>query len=237
MNRRAAPAYGLVLALFAADACADPDVDPLHEAELREQADIARLRAINAGELEFLTEAAATQELHTRMVLTLSEASLRDGWVDMQQCQSGLDGMQLTEVVYRYADMRALRIVSSRGIGQAWAEDQSVQLRAVEPDAEVCVAAEVKILRALGDGRYRIVSGPYHRRFFDGFFPLRLSLEVTFPEDMLHWHSVSPTPQSGFAVHTDPGRLAIETRFAGMLTVEVDFVQPGYRTPQPPSPQ
>lgn len=227
MNHLGAPICGLALVLFAAYAPADMAVDPLQEAEMQEQADLERLRAVNTGDLEFLTVPAATQELHTRMVLTLSETSLRDGWVDMQQCQSGLDGMQLTEIVYRYAGMRALRVLHSGGIAQAWVEGQSVQLRAVEPGAEVCVAAEVNILRPLGDGRYRITSGPYHRRFFDGYFPMRLSLEVRFPVKVLEWRHGTPAPQPGYALHSESGRVAIDTRFTGMLTIELDFAQPG----------
>lgn len=215
---------------------ADAD-DPLLEAELQEQADLERLRAVNSGELVFLNEPAEAPELHTEMSLILNETSLHDGWVDMRQCQRGLDGMQLTEIVYRYAEIRALRITDSSGIDASRVEDRSVQLHGITPGAEICIAAGVKVLKALGDGRYRIVSGPYHRRFFDGYFPMRLSLEVTFPAESLGWRNINPLPQPGYAVHTSPGRVAIDTRFAGRLTLELEFAQPGYPTPQPPSPQ
>jgi hypothetical protein len=237
MNRRLAPVSVAALALLSTAAHPETPADPLDEAERQEQADLKRLRAVNTGAPEFLNAPAETTELHTRTFLTLDDASLRDGWVVMRQCQSGLDGMQRSEIVYRYAGMRALRIADSRGIGEAWVDGQSVQLRGVEAGAEICMSADVKLLRALGDGRYRIVSGPYHRRFFDGYFPLRLSLEVTFPAERLQWTRISPEPRPGFALSAAPGRLAIDTRFAGMLSVELEFVQPGYATPQPPSPQ
>lgn len=227
MSRQLAPVCGLALALLTALVPADEDIEPLHEAEMQEQADLDRLRAVNSGDLEFLPGPATTRELQTQMVLTLGETSLRDGWVDMRQCQNGLDGMQQTEIVYRYAGMRALRVMRSRGIEQAWVEGQRVQLRAVEPGAEVCVAAEVNVLRPLGDGRYRIISGPYHRRFFDGYFPMQLGLEVRFPAMLLEWRRGTPPQQPGYALRSEPGRVVIDTRFTGMLTIELDFAQPG----------
>lgn len=197
--------------------------DPMLEAEQREQADLERLREVNTGELNFLTEPAATDELHTRMTLTLSAQSLADGWVDMRQCQGGLDAMAMSEIVYRYSAMRDLRVTRTSRIESAWVEDQSVQLRGVQADAEICVAAQVQILRQLEHGRYRIGSGPYHRRFFDGYFPLRLSLDVRYPVDLLEWQRATPAAQPGFAVQSSPGQITIETRFTGMLTVELDF--------------
>lgn len=237
MNSLATPACGFALAL----SCAGPAMtladDPLHTADLQQQADIERLDAVNTGELEFLTGPATAPELHTQMSLRLDPSSLHDGWVDMRQCQRGLDGMQRTEIVYRYAAMRALRVLGSSGIDAARIEGQSVQLRGVAPGAHVCVGAEVGILRALGDGRYRLVSGPYHRRFFDGYFPLHLRFDVTYPAELLRWVSITPEPRAGYALSAAPGRLAIDARFTGMLTLELEFAQTGYATPQPPNPQ
>lgn len=207
---------GWVTSAFATD-------DTWLDAEQQEQADLERLREVNTGELNFLTEPAATDELHTRMTLTLSAQSLADGWVDMRQCQNGLDAMAMSEIVYRYSALRDLRVTRAHRIESAWVEDQSIQLRGVQADAEICVAAQVKILRQLERGRYRLGSGPYHRRFFDGYFPLRLSLDVRYPVDLLEWRQATPAAQPGFAVQGSQGQITIETRFTGMLTVELDF--------------
>ena len=224
MNAVAA-AVGLTCILAAcgtADAQTEPD--PFLEAERQQQADLERLRNINTGTLQFLAEPAPANELHTRMSLIVSTDSIRGGWVAMRQCQSGLDAMPLSEIVYRYAEMDGLRIVSTRNIDSAVVDGPSVQLRGVQADAEICVSARVKILHALGNGRYRITSGPYHRRFFDGYFPMTLSLEVDYPATTLAWHSATPRTQPGFSIEDVPGRISIDTRFAGMLTVTLEFL-------------
>lgn len=223
MNRPIACSLLVALGMY----CDAPSVpagdDPLLDAAQQEQTDLERLRQVNTGELKFLMEPAAGDELHTQMTLVLPAQSLADGWVDMRQCQSGLDAMTLSEIVYRYSAMRALRVIRTSRIESAWVEDQSVQLRGVQAGAEICVAAQVKILRPLEHGYFRLSSGPYHRRFFDGYFPMRLSLEVRYPSGLLEWRQATPAPQPGFALQSAPGRVAMETRFTGMLTVELDF--------------
>lgn len=225
MNRIASAAWIVLLMLPFAELGAVEGQDPLDVLERQEQDDLERLRNVNSGEVEFLNDAAADADLHTDMHLNLAAEGLPQGWVDMRQCQRGLDAMASSEIVYRYAEMRDLRVTGVRGIDSARVEDQSIQLRGVQADAEVCVAARVKILRDLGDGRYRLVSGPYHRRFFDGYFPMRLSLEVRYPAEAMQWRRVTPAAQPGFLVREEPGRLTIDTRFTGMLTVELEFAR------------
>lgn len=212
---------GILAAGGTTDAQAEPD--PFLEAERQQRADLERLRSINTGTLQFLAEPAPANELHTRMSLTVAADSIAGGWVAMRQCQSGLDAMPLSEIVYRYAEMAGLRIVSTRNIDSAVVDGPSVQLRGVRAGAEICVAAQVKSLHALGNGRYRITSGPYHRRFFDGYFPMTLSLEVHYPDSTLEWRTATPGIQPGFRLDDVPGRISIDTRFAGMLTVTLEF--------------
>lgn len=225
MNRIASAAWLALLMMPFADVDAEEGHDPLDALERQEQDDLERLRNVNTGDVEFMNDAAADAGLHTDMHLNLAAEDLPHGWVDMRQCQRGLDAMASSEIVYRYAEMRDLRVTEVRRIDSAWVEDQSIQLRSVQADAEVCVAARVKILRNLGDGQYRLVSGPYHRRFFDGYFPMRLSLEVRYPAETMQWRRVTPATQPGFFVRDEPGRLTIDTRFTGMLTVELEFAR------------
>ncbi|MFZ9016928.1 MAG: DUF1295 domain-containing protein, partial [Ilumatobacteraceae bacterium] len=48
---------------------------------------------------------------------------------------------------YRYRAMRNLRVLSSRGVGSARVVDDTVQMTQVRVDAQVCIAAEVQVLR------------------------------------------------------------------------------------------
>lgn len=186
--------------------------------------DIARLRAINGGELEFLN-AEASQEPHlkTQTEISIRPQSLDDGWVSMHQCQHGLDAMETVEILYDYAGMRDLRVTRSEGIKTAWVDGKSVQLRGVQPNAVICVDAEVQILRPTAEG-YHICSGPYHRRFFDGYFPLSLSLRIDYPADLLRLSRLDPPAQPGLSLQNNPGHLQLETHFVGRLLVQLDFI-------------
>jgi hypothetical protein len=189
------------------------------------EADEARLRAVNTGELAFISGSDAKMLL-TRSELRISAASLDDGWVTLVQCQHGLDAVSVTEIVYNYTGLRGLEITEQSGIDTARVEGKSVQLRGVQAGAHVCVRGEVRVLRADGRGGWRIDSGPYHRRYLDGYFPLHLVLKVVYPAELLRWDGLQPPAQAGLQLATDAGALTIDTRFTGMLTLHLHFKRP-----------
>lgn len=178
-----------------------------------------RLRAVNEGELEFLETPPDRRALTTKNRLALTPQSLTSGWVVLAQCQLDLDPLPAVEIVYRYEGMRGLRIASSRGIGSAWVEGNTVQLADVSPGAEICIRAEVRILTATPDGGFEIRSGPFHRRFLDGYYPVHLEYVVAYPADLLVIESVTPAPQPGLSLSRRPGALSIDARFQGKLTL------------------
>jgi hypothetical protein len=175
------------------------------------------------GELLFFAAPPGTRILHAINRLAIEAHSLEDGWLRMRQCYRGLDPVPDAEIVYRYPGMRGLHIESQMRIGGAVAADDSVQLQDVGRDAELCVAADVRNLVRSADGRYRLRNGPFHRRFLDGYFPMRVTLDVDFPPDRLRIVSVSPAARPGFSVVAEHGHLSIDSLFAGALTVEVVF--------------
>ena len=148
--------------------------------------------SVNEGNLEFLREAQDRRILQTRNRLTITPASLRNGWVELHQCQSNLDPVSAVEVVYRYHGMRKLRVISTRAIGHARVENNSVQMTDVQKGGEVCIEAEVQVLNKTGAGQYQLTSGPFHRRFLDGYYPLRLDYRIHWPADMLQLETVLP---------------------------------------------
>jgi hypothetical protein len=182
--------------------------------------------AVNEGELVFLAAVPERRILRTRNRLTLTADSLADGWVRLDQCQGNLDPVPALEIVYRYQAMRDLRIVSFHSMERAWVEDGSVQMINLGDDAELCISADVQVLQPLGAGRYEIRSGPFHRRFLDGYYPLQLDYRVSYPPELLQVEAVQPAAQPGFSVVQQPGALQIDTLFEGRLTVRVGLRAP-----------
>jgi hypothetical protein len=217
--RRRVLACGLLCACLALPGvAADVPDDPA--AWLESDAEL-QAPAVNEGELEFLAELPERRVLHTSNWLTIDPASLSTGWVALRQCQSNLDPVDRVEIVYRYQAMRNLRVLSSRGVGSARIVDGAVQMTQVRADAAVCIAAEVQVLRQEQEGRFVLQSGPFHRRFLDGYYPVRLDYRVEYPSSLLVIESIQPVAQSGFDVGANPGRVQIDALFEGRLTIRL----------------
>jgi hypothetical protein len=214
---RLMPVYQLLaaaLVLMCLTAVADDDFETWPGPD-----DDTGTRLVNEGDLEFLQDAQGHRVLQTRNWLTVTPGSLQHGWVELHQCQDNLDPVPAVEVVYRYHGMRNLRVISTRGIKRAWVEQNSVQMEQVQEGGKVCIEAEVQVLKPDGEGGYTLQSGPFHRRFLDGYYPVRLDYRIHWPADRLQLESVHPELQEGFPVRAQPGRLAIDTLFEGMLTI------------------
>ena len=188
-----------------------------------EQDDAARALLVNEGRLEFLRDTQDRRVLQTSNRLTVTPESLGTGWVALHQCQGNLDPVSAVEVVYRYHGLRKLRVISTRRIKRARVEQNSVQMEQVEEGGEVCIEAEVQVLKPDREGAWTLQSGPFHRRFLDGYYPVRLEYRIHWPADRLQLESVHPEMQAGFAVRKQPGELAINTLFEGKLTIKLRF--------------
>lgn len=196
--------------------------EPLTPEELWLETD---LDAINEGELEFLATPPKQPVHYLINQLTIDSSSLEDGWVGLRQCHENLDAVPDAEIVYRYRTIRDLRVLSSSGIGKAYIEGQSVQLKNVRRGAELCVEAEVRILER--DGKTFVLrNGPFHRRFLDGYYPMHVTVTVQHPHD-LESRAVLPPAQSGFSVERSSGKLTLDAWFAGRLEIEMRFSEPG----------
>jgi hypothetical protein len=219
MPLRITPTLFVITLLFAATmTCAADDEPDWVALEAQHGA-----RNVNEGELEFLADKPQGRILQTSNYLTITQDSLNSGWVRLDQCQSNLDPIETVEVVYRYHGMRNLGVVSSKAMASAQVEGSSVQMRGVQQGGEVCISAEVHVLHADGQGGYSLSSGPFHRRFLDGYYPLQLDYRIRWPRGRLELVAVSPIAQPGFSVHRQPGELAIDALFEGRLVIEVKF--------------
>jgi hypothetical protein len=206
-------AFFLPLSAFATESADINDGNFLHPLE----------NNINEGELQFLTSPPEKGALHSRNILTVTEQSLLNGWVSIDQCHEQLDPMQAVEVVYRYKNMRNLHIVETKNISRAWKEGNSIRLEDVSKNAKLCIQLEAKILYDQTDGTYVLRNGPFERRFLDGYFPMHVNLLISYPEGKLKFIKSQPHAAPGFDVALRDGNIVIESWFEGKLTIEIYF--------------
>ena len=182
-----------------------------------------RALAVNEGSLEFLDKAPEKPVHHSHNTFTINNQSLQTGWLDLLQCHTNLDAVPAAQIVYRYQRMKKLHIESSSGISRAWVEGKSIQLEDIGKGARLCVGAEVKLLHSISDDRYVLKNGPFHRKFLDGYFPMRVTLAINYPADKIEYFSIKPVLQPGFSVENTHNKLVIEALFQGKLMTEIQF--------------
>lgn len=179
--------------------------------------------SVSDGELRFVPRgAAAGAHAHSNRI-RISERSLSDGWVELEQCHRDMDAVPAAQVVFHPRRIRAIEVTASEHIGEAWVEGHAVQLKDVAPGARLCLRAESRALQLLGDGRFRLRNGPYMRRFLDGYYPMRVFLDIEFPSRLLRLRAHDPQAQEGFEVRVAPGRIGLEAAFEGRLVTCFDF--------------
>jgi hypothetical protein len=181
--------------------------------------------AVNEGTLRFLEAPPAKPVHHHQNRIRIDASSLSSGWVALAQCHDHLDAVPRTQITFREGFVRDLKIESSSGIERAWVEGASVQLSAVAPGARLCLSAQTRALRALGDGRFKLVNGPYMRKFLDGYYPMLLTLEVEYPAHALDLVRIDPAPQAGLNIEARPGNVRLDAMFEGELRTAIEFEQ------------
>jgi hypothetical protein len=179
---------------------------------------------VNEGELHFLETAPDPAVLHSESRIRITPASLESGWVDLLQCYRNLDAVPKIEVVFDYREMRSLAVVAKRGVGKATVSGQSVQLEEVSKQASLCIEAQVRNLYRQADGSYLLRNGPYMRKFLDGYYPFRVTLEVSYPQELVRFVRISPQARPGFRVESEAGRIAFDAWFEGRLSTGIHFL-------------
>lgn len=178
---------------------------------------------INEGELHFLSGPLPEPPHHHTRHIQVTRESLKTGWIVSKQCHHHLDQVRAMQIVFGAGRVRNLRIARAENIGKTWIEDDSVQMEDVGAQAVICLISEN---RALDYDpvlkQYTLRSGPFMRRFLDGYFPIRVSLALDYPTDALTLLELNP-PELRLYATMPPGHLRIETLFEGRLTVEFRF--------------
>ncbi len=178
----------------------------------------------NRGNLNFLDALPDAPVHHHQNQITLVSSSLDDGWVTLRQCHNDIDRVRRAQILYNAATTRDIEIESQSNIEETWVEGASVQLRRVQPDAELCIRARSQMLRILGDGLYVLENGPFMRRYLDGYFPMRVTVAVNWGDLDLSLAESEPQAQPGFEVTESPYGVIIEATFEGRLMTELRLV-------------
>lgn len=177
----------------------------------------------SGAELNFIAPITDRRIPHSHTRLSISLDSLAEGWVAMRQCHEGLDPVPDAQVVYRFRAMRELQVLESQHISSAMVEGQSVQLKDVGHQARLYVSAMVQILNPVPEGGFHLRYGPFKRKFLDSYFPMHVSLEITYPQELLDLSKFTPQADGAYQLTREAGRLVADTWFSGELTFEMDF--------------
>lgn len=178
---------------------------------------------VSEGELRFLVKPPDKRITLISNEINIHNDSLKTGWVDIHQCYDDLDPIDNVEVVYRYHNMRKLKILSTEKIKKAWVVKQSVQLKEVQKGAKLCVGLQAQILYKQGKQRLALRNGPFERKFLDGYYPLHVTLKIIFPAKKLRFASSKPATTAGFRVRETDNSIEVDTWFEGKLKTELLF--------------
>lgn len=173
---------------------------------------------VNEGEFVILGSA-PEQDAHQHLnTITIERHSLETGWVGLQQCHRHLDAVPALQIVFSAERTRDLVITSATNVARAWVEGNTVQLEDISDDSEICLSASTRALDI--DSRSpTLKTGPYMRKFLDGYYPLRVQLKVRYPAGLLR--VVRSAPQTFKRLTGDS--LLLDLWFEGELRTEVEF--------------
>lgn len=183
-----------------------------------------KVTRVNEGELEFIQPITKKPVVHSHNTFTIDKNSIENGWVKLKQCYKHLNAVPYTEVVYQYRHMRNLKVHSTKHIGRAFVDkNQSVQLEDTKKNATICITAEVRNFYQNEDKTFSLVNGPYHRKFFDGYYPYHLTLDIRFDQSLEYLNS-SPVEKKHFTIAKGKNNLLVDTWFQGRLNTEFRFI-------------
>lgn len=178
---------------------------------------------VNEGELVFLASPPVRRVHHHSNQLVIDMDSVRSGWIRIRQCHENLDRVPRAQILFNRERVRDLEITSSRNIERSWVEDNTVQLLNIHDQAVLCIKARSRALVAQEDGRFLLSNGPFMRRFLDGYYPMRVSMDIDFSNSGLQLVSFLPDRQQGFEVERQQGHVTFDAWFEGRLKTRFVF--------------
>ncbi len=190
------------------------------EAWLNDEIEDLPTASINEGKLRFLTNPPKKKVHHHHNTFIIHDKSLEHGWIKILQCHENLDPFPRAQVVYNKNKIKNLKIIRALNIKKAWIENATVQLRNVGKNAYLCIQADSRALTKNADGSFTLTNGPFMRRFLDGFFPMRVSMDLKLPRK-LKFISINPRQQQGFRVNKTRQGIHFDAWFEGKLYTRI----------------
>lgn len=196
--------------------------DQMNELDRWLDAELAA-KQVNEGALSFLPAKGLDKVHHHQNELKISRDSISHGWVQLNQCHPHLDKVPRLQILFRKNFARDLKVTVSQNIEKAWVEGHRVLLRNIRENAKICIRAETRALRIGDSGKLELHSGPFMRQFLDGYYPMHVSMKITYPAGLLKLTTLHPTPQPGFDIKSVPGSISYDTFFEGKLKTIIGF--------------
>ena len=130
--------------------------------------------------------------------------------------------MSAAEIVFKPENIRKLSLTKTLHIDSAHVEGHRVELQGVKPNARLCLKAESRALHQTGPEEYELRNGPYMRRFLDGYYPMRIYLNVKLPESYTVQETF-PQQQLGFSITQTTRQITLDGWFKGKLFTRIRF--------------
>ncbi|MCK4743379.1 MAG: alpha/beta hydrolase [Sulfuriflexus sp.] len=190
---------------------------------LFDDSDSLAIDEVNEGDLAFVAKDKNEGIHHHHNTMLITDSSLEDGWVKMEQCHRNLDAVPLAQILFSKSRSRNLSVSRRENIGKAWVEDNSIQLEDINKQAVLCIKAETRSLVYNGDGTYSLRSGPFMRRFLDGYYPMQVTMDIEVKAKRLRYFETTPPPQDGMKIWRSAGVVHLDAWFEGRLNTDIRF--------------
>ena len=184
-----------------------------------------QIERVNEGELKFLTQPPEKKPHSHHNKITITASSLVDGWVELNQCHENLDPTPAIDIRFNKDRIRKLTILADENIEHVRVNGHVIELLNVQPQAKLCLKAESQALQRIAPDVIKLRNGPFMRQFLDGFYPMKVTLDIQWPDQLIQLAAYTPEPGNLGKVITKPNSISWEGVFEGKLFTEFTFWQ------------
>ena len=118
--------------------------------------------------------------------------------------------------------MRNLKIVSKENIEDASVNGHIIELKNIKPNAKICLEADSRALHKLNENQLQLRNGPFMRQFLDGFYPLQVTVDVSYPAS-IRLTDFEPNQLPAGEVKLASNRITWSALFEGRLFTRFTF--------------